>query len=280
MRELDAGGGERVPTLYEVLDRFGERIPFNLELKRGSRATYEGLERAALDAVRERVRPYTPERVAPRCGVGAETIRGLARELADADAALLERMAPGAYRFTAIRKAKALRPLSGGAGTAPEVLDGAEVAVGGDADASDHYLAPTLVPNVKADSPLMRDEIFGPILPILEVGDLDEAIAFVAEREKPLALYLFTGSEESEAKVVAETSSGGVCVNATVYHLANPELPFGGVGASGMGTYHGRASFEAFSHRKSVMRKSTRIDPKLAYPPYSRLLTRLLRRRL
>jgi aldehyde dehydrogenase (NAD+) len=161
-----------------------------------------------------------------------------------------------------------------------ELLEGAEVAVGGEADATERYLAPTLVPNVKPDSPLMRDEIFGPILPVLKVRDVDEAITFVNEREKPLALYIFTGSEESERKVVAETSSGGVCVNATIYHLANPDLPFGGVGASGMGSYHGRASFEAFSHRKSVMRKSTRIDPKLAYPPYSRLLTRLLRRRL
>ncbi len=161
-----------------------------------------------------------------------------------------------------------------------ELLEGAEVAVGGDADASECYLAPTLVPNVKPDSPLMRDEIFGPILPILKVRDVDEAIDLVAEREKPLALYLFTGSEESERKVVEQTSSGGVCVNATIYHLANPNLPFGGVGASGMGTYHGRASFEAFSHRKPVMTKSTRVDPKLAYPPYSRLLTALIRRRL
>ena len=161
-----------------------------------------------------------------------------------------------------------------------KLLEGAEVAAGGEGDASECYLAPTLVRNVEPDSPLMGDEIFGPILPILTVRDLDEAIALVAERAKPLALYLFTGSEESESKVVAGTSSGGVCVNATIYHLANPALPFGGVGASGMGSYHGRASFETFSHRKSVMRKSTRIDPKLAYPPYSRLLTRLLRRRL
>ncbi len=160
------------------------------------------------------------------------------------------------------------------------LLEGAEIAQGGERRADDRYLAPTIVRDVKPDSPLLADEIFGPILPVLRVRDVDEAIAFVEAREKPLALYVFTGSEDVEQKVVEGTSSGGVCVNATLFHLGNPNLPFGGVGESGMGAYHGRHSFETFSHRKSVMTRSTRFDPKLAYPPYSKLLTRLLRRRL
>ncbi len=161
-----------------------------------------------------------------------------------------------------------------------ELLEGAEVAAGGGGDTAQRYFAPTVVRDVKPDSPLLRDEIFGPILPVLRVRDLDEAIAFVREREKPLALYVFTASEEAERKVVEGTSSGGVCVNATVWQVANPELPFGGVGASGMGAYHGRASFETFSHRKPVVKKSTRLDPRILYPPYSRWLTRLIRHRV
>lgn len=124
----------------------------------------------------------------------------------------------------------------------------------------------------------MAEEIFGPILPVLTVSDVDEAIRFVNDRDRPLALYVFAESEEVQLRVLEGTSSGGVCVNATVLHVAVPTLPFGGVGASGMGAYHGRTGFDTFSHRKSVLTRPTRMDPKLAYPPYTKIKERLVRR--
>jgi len=127
---------------------------------------------------------------------------------------------------------------------------------------------------------VMADEIFGPLLPIIPVSGVDEAIGFVNARAHPLALYLFSGSEAVQERVLTGTTSGGIGVNATVLQTAVPDLPFGGVGGSGMGAYHGRASFETFSHRKAVLAKSTRVDPRLAYPPYSRRKERWLRRLL
>jgi aldehyde dehydrogenase (NAD+) len=124
----------------------------------------------------------------------------------------------------------------------------------------------------------MQDEIFGPVLPFLPWREVDEVIAFVNAREKPLALYVFTERRDVEQAVLSRTSAGGVCVNAALWHLANPGLPFGGVGESGMGAYHGRWGFEAMSHRKPVLRKSTWLDPKLAYPPYTRLKSAIIRR--
>lgn len=158
------------------------------------------------------------------------------------------------------------------------LLKDGDVAIGGQADASDRYIAPTILRNVSADSPVMRDEIFGPVLPILKVPSIDAAIKFVNQREKPLALYIFTNNLKVEHSVVNRTTSGGVCVNGILWQVANPNLPFGGVGPSGMGAYHGRHSFETFSHRKAVVTKSTRIDPKMAYPPYSAFMTRIVKR--
>lgn len=155
-----------------------------------------------------------------------------------------------------------------------------EVAIGGEADESERYIAPTVLRHVDPSAPVMQEEIFGPILPVLPVRDVDEAISFVNAREKPLALYVFSEDAGVEEKVVERTQSGGVCVNATIWHIANPNLPFGGVGASGMGAYHGRSSFETFSHRKSVVTKSTRLDPKILYPPYGSLKTSLVKRLL
>jgi aldehyde dehydrogenase (NAD+) len=131
---------------------------------------------------------------------------------------------------------------------------------------------------VRPDTALMHEEIFGPILPILPVDDVGAAIEFVNERDKPLALYVFSESEAVQQRVVEETTSGGVTVNGTLLHLSVPELPFGGVGPSGMGAYHGRASFDTFSHKKGVLTKSTRVDPDVAYPPYTRLKRALIRR--
>lgn len=161
-----------------------------------------------------------------------------------------------------------------------KLLESGEVVVGGETDAAERWVAPTVLRNVSPDSPAMEDEIFGPILPVLKVRDMDEAIDFVNRREKPLALYVFTRRSEVEERVVSRTTSGGVCVNATLWHIANPHLPFGGVGESGLGAYHGRQSFEVFSHRKSVLTKPTRFDVRFMYPPYSKGKLALLKRLL
>src|SRR5205823_1659495 len=159
-----------------------------------------------------------------------------------------------------------------------QLLAGGTPAVGGETRATERYVAPTVLRDVTPDSAVMTEEIFGPILPVLPVADVDEAIRFVNERDRPLALYVFSESDAVQTRVLEQTSSGGVCVNATVMHVAVPDLPFGGVGASGMGAYHGKAGFDVFSHRKSVLAKPTRLDPKLAYPPYTKLKERLIRR--
>ena len=157
------------------------------------------------------------------------------------------------------------------------LIDGADVAVGGEHDASQRYVAPTVLANATPDIPAMQEEIFGPVLPVLPVDDVDEAIRFVNERDRPLALYVFSRHDVAR-DVIARTSSGGACINATMFHVAVPNLPFGGVGPSGMGAYHGRAGYETFSHAKSVLTRSTWIDPKLGYPPYTPLKDRLIRR--
>lgn len=132
--------------------------------------------------------------------------------------------------------------------------------------------------DVAPDSPAMQDEIFGPILPVLPVDSTDAAIAFVNERDKPLALYVFAGDKSVSDRVLAQTSSGGACVNATLFQVAVAELPFGGVGESGVGAYHGKASFDTLTHTKSVLRRGTNPDPALAYPPYTARKEKLMRR--
>jgi aldehyde dehydrogenase (NAD+) len=157
-------------------------------------------------------------------------------------------------------------------------LDSGSPAVGGEHDDAERYLAPTVLRAVMPESPVMQEEIFGPVLPVLPVDDVDEAVAFINGREKPLALYVFAESRDVVRRVMEQTSSGGAAVNATLFHVAVPGLPFGGVGQSGTGAYHGRASFDTFSHARSVLRKSTRPDPDLAYPPYTKRKESLLRR--
>ena len=151
-------------------------------------------------------------------------------------------------------------------------------AVGGECDEADCYVAPTVLRGVSAESAVMAEEIFGPVLPVLPIDDVEEAIAIVNKGEKPLALYLFTRNAKVENEVLSRTSSGGVCVNGTILHLMNPGLPFGGVGESGMGAYHGRHSFETFSHRKSVLTRDMLFDPKIMYPPYSSFMTKLIKK--
>lgn len=148
------------------------------------------------------------------------------------------------------------------------LMEGTEVTLGGRHAASERYIEPTVLRGPAVDSPIMGEEIFGPLLPIIEIDSVDEATAFVAARPHPLALYVFTASKRTAKTVLDDTQSGGACVNDTIMHLAVPELPFGGVGTSGMGAYHGRRSFDTFTHHRSVLTKSTRVDPKLRYPPY------------
>ena len=145
--------------------------------------------------------------------------------------------------------------------------DGA-ILSGGTCVEAERYLAPTLMDGVRPEDPIMQEEIFGPLLPILTFATLGEAVTFVNARPKPLALYYFSSSRHSQELVLAQTSSGGACLNDTVCHLGNHHLPFGGVGSSGMGGYHGWHSFDAFSHRRGVLSKPTWIDLPLRYAPY------------
>jgi aldehyde dehydrogenase (NAD+) len=156
-------------------------------------------------------------------------------------------------------------------------LKDGNVLVGGQTNASEKYIAPTLLDQVSEDSPVMQDEIFGPILPILEYDNIEDAIRFVQRREPPLALYIFTNSKSYEKKVLDNTNSGGSCVNDTLIHITSPEMPFGGVGHSGIGQYHGRDSFLTFSHQRSVLFRSNLIDPPIRYAPYKNKVS-LIRR--
>jgi aldehyde dehydrogenase (NAD+) len=153
------------------------------------------------------------------------------------------------------------------------------VAVGGGSDASKLQIQPTVVVDPDLDEPLMQDEIFGPILPIVTVQSVDEAIKFVNSRPKPLAAYLFTKTKNTRERVIKEVSAGGMMVNHLVFQFATSKLPFGGVGPSGMGAYHGKWGFEEFSHRKSVLTKPTRPDlSAMIYPPYTEKAWKLARR--
>jgi aldehyde dehydrogenase (NAD+) len=152
------------------------------------------------------------------------------------------------------------------------------IGAGGDVDVDGRYVAPTITVDPSPESPVMQEEIFGPILPVLAVDGPEEAKAFITARPKPLALYVFANDDDVAKDVVDHVSSGGVCINQTLMHLIPPDLPFGGVGDSGMGAYHGKRGFDAFSHQKSVLRKPTRPDLKMLYPPYKPRIERLVRR--
>ena len=140
-----------------------------------------------------------------------------------------------------------------------------DIVSGGRADKAERYIEPTVLDNVAADSPVMTEEIFGPVFPVVTFKDLDEAVGFVNGREKPLALYYFGSQGE---RVMRGTSSGGACVNDTIMHIANGRLPFGGVGNSGLGSYHGKRSFDAFTHYKTVISTPTWLDLPFRYMPY------------
>ena len=150
------------------------------------------------------------------------------------------------------------------------MLTSGKIAIGGESDERQRYIAPTVLVDVTASDSVMQEEIFGPILPVLTVDSIDEAINFVNARSHPLALYVFAEDQKVNDKVVASTTSGGVTVNGTIFHMTGPFLPFGGVGESGMGAYHGRAGVDTFQHLKPVLKRSTRVDAPLAYPPYTK----------
>lgn len=146
-------------------------------------------------------------------------------------------------------------------------LANGKVVLGGEYDAKERYIAPTLLADVPLSSPVMQEEIFGPVLPMIPFDSRDEAIKFVLEREKPLALYYF-GKVKNGKEVIRLTSAGGSCINDTIMHIANENIPFGGVGNSGMGHYHGKLSFDAFSHQRSVVTTTTLLDLPFRYMPY------------
>lgn len=155
---------------------------------------------------------------------------------------------------------------------------GGQLVFGGGTDRDSLSIEPTAVLDPRPDSALMTEEIFGPVLPVLTVGSLDEALRFVGARPKPLAAYLFSSSRHSKQRFLSEISSGGAVINHLALHCLAPQLPFGGVGTSGMGAYHGRWGFETFSHRKAIYAKPARPDPMLMYPPYDERKKKLMRR--
>ena len=152
------------------------------------------------------------------------------------------------------------------------LIEGSAVHYGGKADAESLRISPTILHPVGEQDPVMGEEIFGPVLPVLSFDDIDEALAIIRKKPSPLALYLFTSSKAVERRIVDTVPFGGGCINDTVLHVANANLPFGGIGDSGMGRYHGKESFTTFSHAKSVLKKSTLFDPAIRYPPYGKKL--------
>ena len=157
------------------------------------------------------------------------------------------------------------------------LIEGEEVLIGGKANPDTLQIAPTVLNHVKWDAPVMQEEIFGPVLPVLKFTKIEEAEQFVKERPKPLALYLFTQDKGIEKRITEGLSYGGGCVNDTIIHLATSYMGFGGVGESGMGNYHGKESFETFSHRKSMIKKYNWFDNPVRYVPYKKTKERLLR---
>jgi aldehyde dehydrogenase (NAD+) len=154
---------------------------------------------------------------------------------------------------------------------------GAKVEFGGEARPGERFLSPTLLSNVREDSPIMREEIFGPILPMIAFKSLEEAFRIIRSRGKPLALYIFSKDDKAVERILRNTTAGGTCVNSVMVHLANPDLPFGGVGHSGMGSYHGVYGFRALSHERAVLRQGWFDSLKNFYPPYTAKVRNLIR---
>ena len=144
-------------------------------------------------------------------------------------------------------------------------LKDGDIYMGGETDAAERYFSPTVLDNVSSDAPVMQEEIFGPVFPVLTFETLDQALSFVRDREKPLAFYYYGKSGDY---VLKHSTSGGCCINDCIMHIANEHLPFGGVGNSGMGSYHGKLTFDAFSHRRAVVSTNAHLDMPFRYMPY------------
>jgi aldehyde dehydrogenase (NAD+) len=149
------------------------------------------------------------------------------------------------------------------------VAQGARVVLGGTVDAASRYIAPTLLADVKPETAIMEEEIFGPVLPVLRYDTLDDAVRFIREGSKPLALYIFSQDNDTVERLLADTTAGGTCVNTVVMHLTSAELPFGGVGESGLGNYHGEFGFRTFSHERAVLHQGPLFLLKNFFPPYT-----------
>ena len=158
------------------------------------------------------------------------------------------------------------------------LIDPAKLVYGGGCDADTLKIEPTILDGVSPDDAVMGEEIFGPVLPVLTYGSLEEAVAFVESRPRPLALYLFTSSRENKRYVLSRCRFGGGCVNDCIMHLTTHSLPFGGMGASGTGAYHGRWGFEAFSHLEGILHRGTACDPALRYRPFTEKKLSMIRR--
>ncbi len=150
-----------------------------------------------------------------------------------------------------------------------KLMQGENIVIGGGSDAASRFIEPTVLDGITANSPVMQEEIFGPILPLLSFSDIAEPIDYIRSRPKPLALYLFSNDEQTQRQVLDSCSFGGGCINDVIIHLATSEMPFGGVGQSGMGSYHGKKSFDTFTHYRSIVKKANWIDLAMRYHPYS-----------
>ena len=161
-----------------------------------------------------------------------------------------------------------------------KLLQKGTIIAGGQSDRQNLYIAPTILEEVNWDDPIMQNEIFGPILPVFAYEDNSEVISRLKNMPKPLAFYFFSNNSQNAEDMIRATSFGGGCINDTLLHFVNPRLPFGGIGPSGIGSYHGKKSFETFSHQKSILKRSFRLDAPLRYPPYGnklKILEKILR---
>ncbi|XFA98707.1 aldehyde dehydrogenase [Candidatus Izemoplasma sp. B36] len=157
-------------------------------------------------------------------------------------------------------------------------LKNGEIIYGGDISVTKRKIGPTLITPIDNNLPIMTEEIFGPLLPIVTFNDMKEVVDFINNRPNPLALYLFTEDKKIESKVLTECQFGGGCINDTVVHIASDYLPFGGVGESGMGHYHGQSSFKTFTHYKSILKKATWFDLKIRYAPFTKTKSNIIKK--
>jgi aldehyde dehydrogenase (NAD+) len=156
------------------------------------------------------------------------------------------------------------------------LMKSGQIVIGGDTDAAERYVSPTIIKDVKPGDPIMQEEIFGPVLPVITFERFEEVYAIIEQNPKPLATYIFSRNKKLISEFLRKTQSGNVAVNETVVQIASPYLPYGGVGTSGTGRYHGKKSFETFSNMRSVLEKSNLLDVWLRYPPYTKFKTRII----